>query len=113
MAPERLRFEVKVESVASLGPTDVPARAEPIFLDPRNFRAYDAFMTHFEEQGSSPTVRELGSALGIRSTSMVNTLLIRLGNAGCLNKIGKGKSRGYVPAISRDFVRQIPISEES
>ena len=46
--------------------------------------------------GLSPTIREIGDACGISSTSVVNYNLQKLAKAGLIKRYGGGKTRGIV-----------------
>lgn len=63
----------------------------------------DYITEHAQEFGSTPTIREIGAAVGISSTSVTNYHLNKLRAAGLLNRTG-AVSRGlaipgaiYVP----------------
>lgn len=70
----------------------MPARIRTIPSD-RRARVLAYVRTYTAEHGYPPTVREIGAALGIPSTSIVNRHLNRLHDAGALVRTS-GVARG-------------------
>jgi repressor LexA len=64
-------------------------------LSPRQVLVCQAIEQHIADAGYPPTLRELGSALAIRSTNGVNDHLRALERKGLLKRDGM-KSRGLV-----------------
>lgn len=71
---------------------------EPIALTDRQLEALTAIVNHVADVGFAPTVRELGAALGLKSTLAVTEMLDRLELAGWIARPrspkGRASSRG-------------------
>ena len=61
-------------------------------LEPREKQVYDYIKENIRKNGYAPSIRDICTALGIRSTSTVHTLLDRLESKGFIQK-ENGKSR--------------------
>ena len=68
-------------------------------------RVLDAICAYFEEHGKVPTMRELGAALGIKSTNGIEDYLKRLERHGYIARERNGSSHGYVVLRRSDGVR--------
>ena len=81
-------------------------------LSKKEKEVYDYICATIEENGYSPSVRDIKAALSIRSTSTVHTYLQRLEEKGLLSKEnGKSRTLRVDPAYqaSIGFNAQIPI----
>ena len=66
-------------------------------LSPRQQDVLEFFLAHVDQQGLSPSHREIGEALGITSTNAVHDHLERLIAKGYLRRVGQPKSpRSFV-----------------
>ena len=60
-------------------------------------RAYAAVVNHWRDHQSSPSIREIGEAIGIASTSDVRHLLSLLEDQGLIYHLHNKKSRQITP----------------
>lgn len=80
-------------------------------LTDRQQQVLDVIQTKIEDEGYPPTIREIGAALGIKSTNAVNDHLKALERKGYLTRM-ESKSRACVPVdmhtVDDDMV-EVPL----
>ena len=78
---------------------------------PRNRKTRDTIirymMSFAEEQGRQPSVREIGEAAGLTSTSTTAGYLRRMGNEGLLMQGEQSRRNYYVTQNARIQIRKV------
>ena len=77
-------------------------------LTKRQNQVLDVIQESIDDHGYPPTIREIGTKLGIRSTNAVNDHLKALERKGYLNR-NEAKSRSCVPVDLRGDIAEVPV----
>ncbi len=77
-------------------------------LSPKQKQIYDYIVSFSQEHGYPPSVREIGSHVGLKSPSTVHYHLTTLQNAGWITQ-AHGKTRTLTPVETVEQKNQVPV----